>query len=152
MIEIVNEDYTLDSQFYLEKLEAIVKELNITGDIVIKLGDKDEARQLNLQYRQKDYPTDVLSFPSNEELPEGYYLGDIFICHPLAEDQAKENDISLEEELLTLMVHGVRHLAGYDHETDDGEMEQLQERLLVLYFSHEGHEEGTKKTNAPQTP
>lgn len=131
MITIDDEDFKVEQGFYLDKLERVIKELNIQGNIVIKLGSKEEAQELNLRYLQKDYPTDVLSFPFNEEVPdEGFYLGDIFVCYPIAGEQAKEYGLTLEEELLTLMVHGILHLAGYDHETDAGEMEKLQEQLL----------------------
>ena len=122
----------LDQAFYIDILQKITNELNINGNIVIKVGDKDESQQLNRDYLQRDYPTDVLSFTFNEELPDGFYLGDIFVCYPIAEEQAGENQISLEEELLTLMIHGLLHLAGYDHEAenDKGEMLVLQDRLV----------------------
>jgi probable rRNA maturation factor len=136
MITIIDDHFKVDQQFYLDKLEAIAKELNINpdGTIVIKLGDKEESKSLNLQYLEKDYPTDVLSFPFNEELPDGFYIGDIFICYPIAEIQAKENNVSLQEELFRLMVHGILHLQGYDHEKDTGEMETLQEQLIDKYM------------------
>jgi len=138
MITINDDEFKVEQEFYLEKLERVVKELNIPGDgdIVIKLGGKEEAQALNSRYLQRDYPTDVLSFPFNEEVPEeGYYLGDIFVCYPIAGEQAKENNITLEEELLTLMVHGILHLGGYDHETDSGEMEKLQEQMLEFILN-----------------
>jgi probable rRNA maturation factor len=136
MIELIHDDFKIDRQFYLDKLEAITKELNINpeGTIVIKLGDREESKNLNLQYLEKDYPTDVLAFPFNEELPEGFYIGDIFICYPIAEIQAKENNVSLQQELFRLMVHGILHLRGYDHEKDTGQMETLQEQLLDKYM------------------
>jgi probable rRNA maturation factor len=132
MIEMMSDDYHLDQAFYINILQKITNELNINGNIVIKVGDKDESQQLNRDYLRRDYPTDVLSFTLNEELPDGFYLGDIFVCYPLAEEQAGENHISLEEELLTLMIHGLLHLAGYDHETenDKGQMLALQNRLV----------------------
>ncbi len=131
MIEINDDDFKVDKDRYLDKLAKLAEELDIEGNIVIKLGDKEESRALNKQYREKDYPTDVLSFPFNEDVPEeGFYLGDIFICYPVAEEQAKENGITLEEELFTLMIHGVLHLAGYDHEMDSGEMKKRQKELL----------------------
>ncbi len=139
MITIMDDNFNVDRQFYLEKLEKIAEELDIKGTIVIKLGDEEESKALNLNYLKKDYPTDVLSFPFNEELPDGFYLGDIFTCYPIAGAQAEENNISLEEELFTLMVHGILHLCGYDHETDAGEMLNLQERLVETYFSAPGH-------------
>ena len=136
MIELIHDDFKIDRQFYLDKLEAIVKELNINpeGTIVIKLGDREESKNLNLQYLGKNYPTDVLSFPFNEELPDGFYIGDIFICYPIAKIQAKENNVSLQEELFRLMVHGILHLQGYDHEKDTGQMETLQEQLIDKYI------------------
>ena len=136
MIEIIDEHFNIDQQFYLDKLETIAKELNINpeGTIVIKLGDQEESKSLNLQYLQKDYPTDVLSFPLNEELPDGFYIGDIFICYSIAGIQARENNVSLPEELFRLMVHGILHLLGYDHEKDTGEMETLQEQLIDKYM------------------
>ncbi|NIM11903.1 MAG: rRNA maturation RNase YbeY [Candidatus Aminicenantes bacterium] len=132
MIEMMSDDYHLDHAFYIDILQKITNELNINGNIVIKVGDKDESQQLNRDFLQRDYPTDVLSFTFNEELPDGFYLGDIFVCYPIAEEQAKENHISLEEELLILMIHGLLHLAGYDHEAenDSGEMLTLQKRLV----------------------
>ena len=136
MIEIIDDHFNVDRQFYLDKLETIARELNINpqGTITIKLGDQEESKNLNLQYLEKDYPTDVLSFPLNEELPDGFYIGDIFICYPLAESQAKENNVSLPEELFRLMVHGILHLLGYDHEKDTGQMEILQEQLVDKYM------------------
>jgi probable rRNA maturation factor len=138
MINIIQEDFKIDRQFYLEKLENIARELNIDPEatIVIKLGNEEESKNLNRQYRKKDYPTDVLSFPFNEELPDGFYLGDIFICYPVAESQAEENSISLPEELFRLMVHGILHLVGYDHEKDTGQMEILQEQLIEKYLHY----------------
>lgn len=132
MIEMMSDDYRLDQAFYIDKLQKITNELNIKGNIVIKVGDKDESQQLNRDYLQRDYPTDVLSFTFNEELPDGFYLGDIFVCYHIAEEQARENHISLEKELLILMIHGLLHLAGYDHEAenDKGEMLKLQDRLV----------------------
>lgn len=132
MIEINDEAFKIDTEFYLAKLRPVLEELEIKGEMSVKLGGKEESQTLNKQYRQKDYPTDVLSFPFEEEIPdEGFYLGDIFICYPVAEEQAAENGISIEKELLTLMLHGVLHLAGYDHETDSGEMLKLQDRFLA---------------------
>jgi len=137
MIKIIESNFKVDKDFYLDKLQEIVTELEIKGDIVIKLGDKEESQTLNAQFLQRDYPTDVLSFPFNENIPgEGYYLGDIFICYSMAEEQAKENDIPLEKELFTLMLHGILHLAGYDHETDVGEMQKMQEQILKKFGKH----------------
>ena len=140
MIKIIDDDFNIERQFYLDKLEAIAGKLNINpeGTIVIKLGNREESKNLNRQYLEKDYPTDVLSFPFNEELPDGFYVGDIFICYPIAEDQAKGNNVSLQEELFRLMVHGILHLQGYDHEKDTGQMETLQAQLVGKYLPGDG--------------
>lgn len=137
-ITIRNENFKIDKNFYLSKLKEIAGQLEIKGHIVIKLGDKTESQALNYEYLKRNYPTDVLSFPCNEALPDGFYLGDIFICFPIAVEQAAENNITIEEELLRLMVHGILHLADYDHETDEGEMNNIQEKLVERYFSPGG--------------
>ncbi len=133
-IEIIDEDYPLDQDFFLAKLQPISEKLNLNGGITIKLGGEEESQALNATYRKKDSPTDVLSFPFNEDLPDGFYLGDIFICYPVAEKQAEENNIPLQQELLTLMLHGLLHLSGQDHETDTGQMEAQQEELSKEFF------------------
>lgn len=104
--------------------------LKIKGTITIRLGSSQESQELNKKFLKKDYPTDVLSFPINETFPQGFYFGDIFICYPVAREQAAAYNIALEEELLNLMIHGVLHLSGYDHEEDRGEMLELQKQLL----------------------
>jgi probable rRNA maturation factor len=81
---------------------------------------EDEIRRLNRQHRGLDEPTDVLSFPVDETAPTAgpRELGDVVICPEHTDD------------LVEAVVHGVLHLCGYDHETDDGEMLALQARVL----------------------
>jgi probable rRNA maturation factor len=86
-------------------------------------GDR-EMRRVNRELRQQDKTTDVLSFPG-----EDGYLGDILIAVPMARRQAAEAGHATERELKTLLLHGVLHCLGYDHETDEGEMERLERRL-----------------------
>lgn len=73
-------------------------------------------RELNSRYRGLDKTTDVLSFPMDTVTPENGLLGDIVICMPVAVLQAGEYATSLHEELMRLLVHGLLHLVGYDHE------------------------------------
>lgn len=97
------------------------------GEISLALVDNDQIQELNKKYRQKDSPTDVLSFPMDEEI-----LGDIIISVEQAQLQAGEYGHSLKRELGYLTVHGVLHLLGYDHKTD-GEREEMrkkEERVL----------------------
>jgi probable rRNA maturation factor len=129
MIKIIKNRNPIDQDYFLSRLSELYQLLELQGDLTIKLGSSQESRTLNREYRQKDYPTDVLSFPLNQQFPEGYYLGDIFICYPLAREQALKFNIPLHNELLRLMVHGILHLSGHDHELDSGEMDKLQETL-----------------------
>jgi probable rRNA maturation factor len=93
----------------------------ITGDA--------ELRRLNRNFRGKDYPTDVLSFPS-EPRPSGSgpSLGDIAISLGRARAQARQFGHTIEHEVQILMLHGVLHLLGHDHETDSGAMARAEKR------------------------
>jgi probable rRNA maturation factor len=90
------------------------------GHLAVELVDEDRIRELNREHRDKDEPTDVLSFPIDEQEPVAgpRELGDVVICPEHTED------------LVEAVVHGVLHLCGYDHETDDGEMLALQDRVM----------------------
>lgn len=134
MLEIIDENYSIDIIFLKKRLKNIITELKLSGSITIKLGSIKESQELNKKYGKKDYPTDVLSFPINENLPDSFYLGDIFICYPIADEQAENNNVPLNKELFTLMCHGILHLGGYDHETDSGEMMDLQAQLVKKYY------------------
>lgn len=88
--------------------------------------------ELNRMWRHKRGPTDVLSFPAAPESfeeSEGSSLGDVVISVERAAAQAKDNGLKLDAELAQLILHGLLHLCGYDHETDKGEMNRLELRL-----------------------
>src|SRR4051794_20121527 len=87
----------------------------VTGD--------SELRRLNRDFRGKDYPTDVLSFPGQDG-----HLGDLAISVMRARAQARDFGHSTEDELRILMLHGVLHLLGHDHEVDRGQMARLEQR------------------------
>jgi probable rRNA maturation factor len=98
-----------------------------------------EMRRLNRDFRGKDKTTDVLSFPG-ETAPtghhvEGHHLGDVVIAVPTARRQAEERGGEVERELRTLLLHGVLHCLGYDHETDNGAMERLERKLRRRWLS-----------------
>ena len=104
-----------------------------TGFSVVLLSDA-AMRNYNRDFRGEDRGTDVLSFPNEEEDGEEEpYLGDILICVDAAARQQRE---TLLEELQTLSLHGLLHLLGYDHETDQGEMETLEGRLRREFQLH----------------
>ena len=92
----------------------------IKGEITVLLGDDQRLRGLNRQFRGKNKATDVLSFPA---APNGEGVaGDLAISVETAARQAAEHGHTLDEELRILLLHGVLHLAGFDHEADTGEM------------------------------
>ena len=102
-------------------------------EMTIRIVDEEESQTLNREYRGKDYPTNVLSFPF--EVPEGIelpLLGDLVICRQVMECEAKEQQISLVSHCAHLAVHGTLHLLGYDHieEAEAEEMEGLETQIM----------------------
>jgi probable rRNA maturation factor len=98
------------------------------GEVTVALVSDARMRTLNRSFRGKDYATDVLSFPSAEPLGSGY-LGDIVIATGVAQRQADDVGHSVSTELKVLALHGLLHLLGYDHETDQGEMAKAENAL-----------------------
>ena len=101
------------------------------SEFAICLVSDRKMREFNRRYRDRDTPTDVLSFPGDDqgETPGMPYLGDIAISVETAARQAQRMEHSLDRELEILALHGYLHLLGYDHERDSGEMMRLQRRL-----------------------
>ena len=128
MIEVVNRQRGQKvhteawARFADKALEAIGK--HGSSATIAFVSDRN-IRKLNQQFRNLDKPTDVLSFPADEETN----LGDIAISVETAAAQAKENGLTFEAEIAQLILHGLLHLSGYDHETDNGEMNRLELRL-----------------------
>jgi len=87
------------------------------AELSLALIGNAEMQKLNARYRHKDYATDVLSFPAAKNLPtEAPLLGDVIISVDQAAQQAKEHRHSLDQEIVKLLIHGIVHLLGYDHE------------------------------------
>jgi probable rRNA maturation factor len=106
-------------------LERLIQEIAPQAQSLgIRFSGDREMRRTNRQFRGKDTTTDVLSFPGEEG-----HLGDILISVPTARRQAGSVGHPVERELKVLLLHGVLHCLGYDHETDQGEMERLEHRL-----------------------
>jgi len=114
----------------LEVLELVEKS---QAELTIALVGNAEIRKLNAKFRKKDYPTDVLSFPAGDELPTGVQLlGDVVISVERAKEQAKERRRTLNEEMVTLLIHGIVHLLGYDHERSPKDariMDRLEKKI-----------------------
>jgi probable rRNA maturation factor len=110
-------------------LEALATELAPRHDSLgVRFAGDRTMRALNRDFRGKDKSTDVLSFPG-EPTPDGRHLGDIVISVPTAARQAEERGHALEREVKLLLLHGVLHCLGHDHERDGGEMERLESAL-----------------------
>jgi len=97
------------------------------GLVNVLVTSSQELRSLNRRFRGKDRPTDVLSFPP--EFGGGDFAGDVAISLEIARQNARRLDHSVADELKILVLHGVLHLAGHDHESDYGEMARLETRL-----------------------
>lgn len=95
----------------------------VVGDIVVLLTDDESVRELNARFRNKDRPTNVLSFPAPENAAP--HLGDIVLAHGVCAAEAETQGKTLADHLSHLVVHGVLHLLGRDHE-DDGEAEEME--------------------------
>jgi probable rRNA maturation factor len=104
----------------------------VAGEVTIAVVPDAQSRTLNHTYRGKDVATDVLSFPgarSPKPVARGPFLGDIVIARGVAKRQAREAGHSESTEWRVLALHGLLHLAGYDHESDSGRMARVEARL-----------------------
>lgn len=119
---------------YIKKVvETTLRHINTQSDCEIGIAcvDHPESQQLNLEYRQKDKPTNVLSFPS--DLPDemaavldSFPIGDLVICMPVVLSEAVEQNKTPLNHFTHMLVHGTLHLMGYDHETSDEDAEEME--------------------------
>ena len=129
MVEVVNRQRRLkvETEAWATFAEKAIDAIgNRESSATIAFVYDQKIRELNRQFRGIDKATDVLSFPSDGPEDE---LGDIAVSVETAALQAKENGLSFENEIAQLILHGLLHLSGYDHETDNGEMNRLELRL-----------------------
>lgn len=110
---------------FLKEAQAAVR---LRGEVNVLLTTDAAMRDLNRRFRGKNKPTDVLSFPA-ANLVQSEERGDLAISVETAGRQAIEQGHSLATEIRVLMLHGLLHLAGYDHETDDGQMQRRERKL-----------------------
>jgi probable rRNA maturation factor len=112
---------------------AKIAPVRARGDLSIAIVSDRRMRALNRQFRGKDAVTDVLSFPASLSAlsapSAAGFLGDIVIAGGVAARQARDAGHSVQTELRVLSLHGLLHLLGYDHETDDGQMARAEARL-----------------------
>lgn len=135
MIEVVNRQRKLkiDSQDFLRFAERAIEKIPEAAEqsLTIAFVSDKKMRELNGFFRGVKKTTDVLSFHTDEDEFQANenYLGDIVISLEQAARQASENNLELETEIKQLILHGILHLCGYDHETDDGEMNRKEIKL-----------------------
>jgi probable rRNA maturation factor len=137
-IQNPNNFENIPNQFLIQRyVNTTLEDLKDSAELTIRIVTIDEIQTINKQFRQKDKPTNVLSFPF--ELPSSVqqtldypFLGDIIICHQVVCQEAQEQNKTSEAHYAHLIVHGILHLLGYDHiEEQDAEiMEPLEINLL----------------------
>jgi len=115
-------------------LDAVISQFQEEAEVTVRLVDIAESNELNLTYRGKDKPTNVLSFPF--EAPPGIelpLLGDLVICRQVVEQEALEQEKPREAHWAHMVIHGSLHLLGYDHIEDDEaeEMEALETEIML---------------------
>ncbi len=129
--------FTPSEQDFLNWVTIATHDKKPNAEVSIRIVDKLESQALNKQYRGIDKPTNVLSFPA--EFPEGVdipFLGDIVICAPIVELEAKAQNKTLEAHWSHMLIHGVLHLLGYDHIEDDEA--EIMEALEIKYLARLG--------------
>jgi probable rRNA maturation factor len=135
-IEINSQSQQIPSQEKCETwITAALKSQKLQdAEVSLYIVDEKESQELNTQYRGKENPTNILSFPA--DIPEEVgvpLLGDLVICAPVVEREAKEQQKSLDAHWAHMLIHGSLHLLGYDHiEDEDAEqMENLETSIIV---------------------
>lgn len=128
MIDFENQTGT---KINISELETIADDLT-SKDIELILTFNNQIQELNNEHRNIDKATDVLSFPLEFDIPN-MPLGSIVISYDFVKLKAKEYKHSFEDELKLLFIHGLLHLLGFDHETDNGEHRQKEEELIKKY-------------------
>ncbi len=113
-------------------LEA--EDVDPAAELSILFVGSDHIRRLNARYAGDDYATDVLAFPMMEDDEDWVMLGDVYVCPEVARDNAARLGHSLDRELEMLVVHGILHLLGYDHQNDD-DMSRMDARTRHILSS-----------------
>ena len=138
-VQIASEYSNLPEVDKLNEWVSLALQQRETAEVLIRLVDNDESAELNKAFRKKNGATNVLSFPFErpEGLPQealtGDILGDLVICVPVVEREAKQQEKSVESHWAHMVIHGCLHLQGYNHieELDRMKMEALEIKLLA---------------------
>jgi rRNA maturation RNase YbeY len=128
----------IDSEDINKKIGVVMKSLGcLNQEVSILLTVDADIRKLNQQFRNIDQATDVLSFPQDADedpiIPREKILGDIAVSLDTAKIQATEHGLIFEEEIILLLIHGILHLLGYDHEISEQEDERMRIKTRELF-------------------
>ena len=130
--------HAIDKKNLQNKIKIILVSLNCEEkEISVLLTDDKNMQRLNNKYRNQNKSTDVLSFPQDDSSKIGFeplLLGDVVISVDSAKKQSTLHELSLEEELVLLLIHGILHLLGYDHERSQKEARQMQEKTRKIFY------------------
>jgi probable rRNA maturation factor len=121
-----------DQEHIQRWVDAALEGVDQDTEIVVRIVDEQESAELNEQYRHKQGPTNILSFPV--EVPDGIelnLLGDLVVCAPILEKEALEQHKALADHWAHIIVHGVLHLLGYDH-IDETEAELMENKEITI--------------------
>lgn len=142
--------FKIDSRNLKKQLNIALHHLSLEEkELSVLLVNDRKIKSLNQSFRDKNKPTDVLSFPQFEDA-EGFdsiLLGDVVVSLETAERQAKEHGLTFEEEVVLLITHGLLHLLGYDHEISAKEEKRMQKKTLELFRLIFPHRESTGDNN-----
>ena len=132
MVEVINQQrkIKIETKDFEDFGNIATKKIANDKNCTIAFVSDSKIKELNKIFRSKDYATDVLSFPYEPDqfdfLETENFIGDITISLETAQRQAVENSLPFEIEIKQLILHGILHLLGYDHESDSGEMNELE--------------------------
>jgi probable rRNA maturation factor len=134
VVELIS-NTAIDCQQLEDALFSVLTDFGVTQEVTCILTDDTHVHQLNRDFRNKDMPTDVLSFEMHDPVQPASPLGEIYISVDQAKVQAQQATHTLQQEILLLAIHGTLHLLGYEHETDAGyEQMSAKEKHYLSQF------------------
>ncbi len=131
-LQIASQCTSIPSESYFHQWTTSIPSTHTAPSVCIRIVDEEESKDLNHKFRNIDRPTNVLSFPS--DIPDEVdldFLGDVVICAPLVQSQANEQNKKIEDHWAHLVIHGILHLQGYDHQ-NQSQAEQMESIEITL--------------------